>query len=88
MTNNPKIELPEAAGPPIKALFFGGARSPAPGMIVIETAEGYRIASLPELFRLALADASVAAAIKTHFNSVFGALAKPDSPHRAPAILQ
>jgi hypothetical protein len=88
MTDNRKIELPEAAGPPIKALYFNGARSPLPGIIVIQTAEGWRPASQCELLRCALGDVEVAEAIGKHFATVFNALAKPDSPHRAPAILQ
>ena len=60
-----------ASGPPIRELFFNGRQSPFPGLVVIQTDEGYRPASQNELIRCAAVDPAAAEAIRQHFHNLY-----------------
>jgi hypothetical protein len=61
-------------GPPIRQLFFNGPLSPWPGLVVVQTDEGYRPASQNELMRCAAA----AEAIRQHFHNLYDLLCETE----------
>ncbi len=65
-------------GPSIRQLFFNGPLSPWPGLVVVQTDEGYRPASQNELMRCASVDPAAAEAIRQHFHNLYDLLCETE----------
>jgi len=65
-------------GPPIRQLFFNGPLSPWPGLVVVQTDEGYRPASQNELMRCAAGDPAAAEAIRQNFHNLYDLLCETE----------